>query len=469
MSTCLLLLGLSPRSAQTYASFYQRAVIIIGVLAASVYVGYKPVQNTLLILLGAVAVLVFMRHPSLGPPSLIVASLVVPFTIGTGTQTEINAAVILTALLVGLWGLDMVRRRDVRLLSSRATLPLLLLVLIATVSFAVGAKPWLLFAGTASLPSQLGGLAIFILSVGAFLLVAHHVQDLRSLEHLTWLFLGLGAVYLAWRLIPGLQGLLPSPFTGGMSGSLFWTWLVALAFSQAAFNRDLRLPWRLVLASIVTAALYVGFVQARDWASGWMPPVVAILATIAAAAAPFGVVALVATGGLMRLESLPATQLAAEQYSLTTRVEAWRIMLEIIKINPILGLGPANYYWYTPLFPILGYSVKFNSHNNYVDILAQTGLLGIACFLWFVVAVGWLGWRLRRRVPDGFAKAYVYGALGGLGGTLVAAALGDWFLPFVYNIGLRGFQASGLGWIFLGGLVAIERMTPQGEDMNKGN
>ncbi len=40
-------------------------------------------------------------------------------------------------------------------------------------------------------------------------------------------------------------------------------------------------------------------------------------------------------------------------------------------------------------------------------------------------------------------------------GTMVAAVLGDWVLPFVYNVGFNGFRASVLGWLFLGGLVAL--------------
>lgn len=39
--------------------------------------------------------------------------------------------------------------------------------------------------------------------------------------------------------------------------------------------------------------------------------------------------------------------------------------------------------------------------------------------------------------------------------------LGDCVLPFVYNIGLIGLRASMLGWLFLGGLVAVERMFAQ--------
>ncbi len=107
----------------------------------------------------------------------------------------------------------------------------------------------------------------------------------------------------------------------------------------------------------------------------------------------------------------------------------------------------------------MGYSVSFSSHNNFVDIVAQTGLLGLACFVWFAWELGRLGWQLRARVPVGFPQAYVYGALGGLVGTLAAGMFGDWVLPFVYNIGLKGFRASALGWLFMGGLVALGQMT----------
>jgi hypothetical protein len=110
----------------------------------------------------------------------------------------------------------------------------------------------------------------------------------------------------------------------------------------------------------------------------------------------------------------------------------------------------------------LGWYVQFNSHNQYVDIVAQTGLLGLACFLWFAWEAGWLGSRLRARVPEGFAQAYVYGALGGLVGMLVAGMLADWVLPFVYNIGLAGFRASVLGWLFLGGLLSLEQIAELG-------
>jgi hypothetical protein len=155
---------------------------------------------------------------------------------------------------------------------------------------------------------------------------------------------------------------------------------------------------------------------------------------------------------------LKAGVVSSEDYSVSTRLDAWLILAQIIKFSPILGLGFANYYWYTPLFPIRGYAVSFNSHNNYVDIVAQTGLVGLVFFLWFLWEVGRLGWRLRERVPEGFAQAYVYGTLGGLVGTVVIGMFGDWVLPFFYNVGLIGFRTSMLSWLFLGGLVSLKQI-----------
>ena len=91
--------------------------------------------------------------------------------------------------------------------------------------------------------------------------------------------------------------------------------------------------------------------------------------------------ALLAVGGLTALYELPAVMARLlggdNQYSLDTRLEAWRILLgKIVPVSPLLGLGPANYYHVTPRFPIRGYHISFSSHSTYVDLLAQTGLSG---------------------------------------------------------------------------------------------
>jgi O-antigen ligase len=216
----------------------------------------------------------------------------------------------------------------------------------------------------------------------------------------------------------------------------------------------LLIGWRVVLLGIVGMTFYVAYVLNGEWKSGWMPAGISVATLLLLRSWRFGYV--LALLGIMPAMNLVARAVASDEYSYSTRLEAWAIIGEISKANPILGLGPANYYWYTPLFRIRGYTVNFNSHNQYVDLIAQTGFLGLFTYLWLLGAIGWLGWRLRNRVAEGFEKAYVYGVLGGWVSTVAAGALGDWVLPFVYNVGLVGIRSSILPWIFFGGLLALE-------------
>jgi O-antigen ligase len=144
----------------------------------------------------------------------------------------------------------------------------------------------------------------------------------------------------------------------------------------------------------------------------------------------------------------------------------YRATVDLVADHSLLGLGPAAYRQYgltrwlsMGVGRALYVQPLISSHNNYLDVYAQMGLVGLGLFLWFLAAVGLLGWRLRTRFEGGFGAGYAYGALGGFAGTLVAMLLADWMLPFVYNIGFPGFRTSVLAWMFLGGLVALEQVS----------
>ena len=406
----------------------------------------------LFLLVGIALVLFFLRWPPLGVTVTSIAGMVVPFNGPSG----LNVTVILVALLLVLWLLDMlVNQHQIRLVASRTVWPLVSFLVIAFISFGVGQLNWLSFALHAPLGAQMGGLLIVVLSVGTFLLMANQVQDLGWLSRLTWAFLAFATLSVLARSVLPALGMPRMEFFQPM-GSVFYIWLVAMAFSQSAFNQKLRSGWRLALGGLVLMTFYVLFVQKFADKSGWIPALVCIVAMIGLRSWRAGLVII----PVVAITSwyLTTGMVSSEEYSFSTRFDAWSIMAQIIKINPILGLGFANYYWYTPLFPIRGYAVSFNSHNNYVDIVAQTGLVGLVFFFLFLWQVGRLGWRLRELAPPGFAQAYVYGTLGGLAGMLVAGMFGDWVLPFFYNIGLGGFRSSMLGWLFLGGLVSLEHI-----------
>jgi hypothetical protein len=447
-----------------------RLTIVVGVLAASLLLGFFSSVYLLAIPFALAGVLALLRWPSLGLIAIVLAAQIVPFTVGTGRDTPINAAVLIVILLLGLWLLERVAKdREITVDPSPTLRALLAFVIVTLLAFGVGQIPWYTFAENASFVAQLGGLAIFLLSAGTFFLAYNYLENSRWLRALVGIFLSLAVIYLAGRIFPAVGNIVSPLFTRNADGSLFWVWVVALAGGQALFNRKLDFRLRLALGLVVFSTFYVSYEVINSWKSGWVPALVGLYALIWVGSPRLGILATLA-GGLLTLANptmFNAVLASDEQYSLVTRVEAWRILAEIIKVNPILGLGPSNYYWYTPLYSILGWNVSFNSHNNYIDIIAQTGLLGLGTLLWFMYECGRVLWRLKDRLQDGFERAFVISASGGLVGMLVSGMLGDWILPFVYNVGLRGFRASVLGWLFLGAAIALDRVyRPQKADMH---
>ncbi len=474
-----------------------RVLLIAAAILGSAVLAYRADVMYLGVVVGVAGLLLIIRKPHLGIIGLIPASMLAPVSIGTGTGTEINATIALLATLLALWVLSMLLRRQLRFIASPVIAPAFAFAVAAVLAFLSGQLPWFV-ALPAPIAAQVGGLALMLLAVATVILVAHQMQDVRWLRWLTYVFLALGAVYLASRIIPGGRPV-TRLFQYGSQSSMFWTWIMAMAFSQALVNRSLSKGWRLALFAIVGMAVYIGFFQRRDWASGWMPGVLAMLIIVWMARPRLGLLATI-VGGMIALFQLDVilnlVYIGDNEYSAFTRLEAWSILLEIVKANPVLGLGPANYYFYTPLFPILGYAVSFNSHNNYIDLIAQTGALGLACFLWLsarLMQVGWRVWRTQLRpLPDNalrpalfarssprpspgdtarlpieslfgpedahFLHAFVIGAFSGFAATLSSGMLGDWFLPFVYNVGFVGFRAAVYGWLFVGGLVAVDQI-----------
>jgi hypothetical protein len=450
---------------QERPNFTVRIVVVAAVVMMSIALAFvnspRILLAPILIIGGVYACIFLLKRPTWGFLGIIIASLLLPSPFGGGRAERINPTILLQVLLIGLWILDMIaRRKKIHLVPSRTNTPVLLFMLMAFIGLINAQLNYYPLVQLASPAAQFSALSIFVLSGTAFLLVGNTVKDVIWLRRMTWLFIALGTLYIIGRILP-LERWVNQIFRqGSVDASLFWVWLISLVSSQLLMNNKLGQRTRIALGLALAGALYIALVPAYSWKSGWVPSIVAIAVIVFLSMPRFrylaifmGVIAV-----LVGFSTLGGAVTGGEDYSISTRYEAWRLVVEITNPNPILGVGLANYYWYSVLFPILGYRVNYNSHNNYVDLYAQMGIIGVLLFLWFAWEVGKLAWRLHSSVPEGFEKAYVIGAMGGLIGTLVSGVLGDWILPFVYNVGLLGYRSSIFSWLFLGGLVAIEQI-----------
>jgi len=434
----------------------RRVAVIAGVLAVSLLVGLAPSLSLAAVIVGlpiAVGfVLTLLRYPQLLPLVLIAVGLLAP----RGPSDNFNPTILMLVFLTGLWVFDMVvRHRVVGYFDDIPVKPALALVGAALLAFLVGQLPWFPL-DPAPLQAQFGGFMVFLLSMSAFLMTAYYVNDVRWLKRMVWLLVIIGAVYVFARVLPRPFRYGIALFPWGSTSTLFWLWLTVHTFTQMLFNRNLRFWQWFGLLVLFGATIYAVGVQTFDWRSGWIPPVIAIGTIVVLRWPKLGVI--LALSAVMVTPYAVSQLIAGDAYSYSTRVGAWVTLWNVAKVNPITGVGPSNYYWYTPLYLLNGYSVNFNSHNQYADLILQTGVLGLAAYLWFFAAVGLIGWRLKDKVHSGFEDAYVYACLGGLVAMLASGMLGDWILPFVYNVGLVGMRSSLLGFLYLGGLVALSRI-----------
>lgn len=442
--------------------------IVLGVLLLSVATAVLvPANLQILVLILPFAILgffVLLRWPVLG---LIFALVVKQFNATYVEQVDVVIPVYL--LLGGVWIFRMVtREKELRFVASPSVTAVLYFAVIVILSFLVGQLPWFPNAG-APMTTQIGGLLIFLVSFLAFLLAANQIREMGWLKALVATFLVAGGIFAFFANIPNGWSYLNSVFySKSFSGSLFRTLLVAFTLSLGLINGRMPLWLRGVMLAIAAGVLYTGVLVTTRWSSGWIPPVIAAIIVIAIAKPKY---TLPLTGVAILLiawqwDLIYSFASEGNEYSTVSRLDAWRIMGILIRANPVLGLGPSNYYFYTPLFNILGWYVQFNSHNQYIDLLAQTGFLGFFCFFWVCWSIGSLAFRLLPKVPQGtFAHAYVVAMIGGLFAAIVAGMLGDWVLPFYYNIGVEGLRASTLFWVFSGGLVALDQMMKAGKSI----
>ncbi len=425
------------------------------VLALAFLLGQRASPFWLALLVTAIGSAALLVRPALGLPSLVLAALVIPLEISTGTEVKLNPASLLVPTLLIIWLFDMVRHRQVRIISSPVNAPLALFAAAGLLSLLIGRATWdpAVPVGSNFLLVQLAQWAIFSFSAGAFWLTANLVKDEAWLRRLTTTFLILGGGLAIVRSLPGLGGLVASLTTMAFDRAPFGVLLTALTTGQLLFNRDLSLRWRAFLAAALGASLAYAFVQQQEATSSWVG-LVAVLGLLIWLRYP----RLRWSAGVVIILLIVLGVLFPSIYQFAGGDEEWtqsggsRLVLiervvEVTMRNPITGLGPAAYRPYAnarPLQYLGAYWVepKINSHNNYVDLFAHGGVLGLGLFGWFAVEIARLGLRLRRRYTTGFAAGYVNGMLATGAGALVIMALADWILPFVYNIGFPGFRPA---------------------------
>lgn len=76
--------------------------------------------------------------------------------------------------------------------------------------------------------------------------------------------------------------------------------------------------------------------------------------------------------------------------------------MEIVKENPVLGIGPGRENYFAHFPAIYAFYHEGRPHNQYLMFAAATGLVGLFSFVWFCISIMLSGKRTMARLPAGF-------------------------------------------------------------------
>ncbi len=138
---------------------------------------------------------------------------------------------------------------------------------------------------------------------------------------------------------------------------------------------------------------------------------------LAAALVAAIVVGTVLIGGDSTLTRIAET--AESKDPTSSRLQIWATTLEVIKQSPVLGAGWGAFgIAYTQFDPLNGRERVEQAHNDYLQILADAGIVGAILGVFFIFILFRDGWR-RIGSPDDFRRGVAVGALAGCFAILV--------------------------------------------------
>jgi hypothetical protein len=405
---------------------------------------------------------------------LVLVSATTGITIGTGRATPLPAGMLIVYFLTAIWFVRMaLSERKVQLKPSALNTPLLAFLVAAMISWLVGYVIWDWKVPTkANLwLVQAGQYAVFAGSVLAFLLTSNHPLGEKGLRRWTVIIIAIGLASIGYELITSSVKFREIGITGSML-----MWPLVLLWAQLIYNPEIK-PWMRMVGwmSLPVWALWI-YRESFAWKGGWVPALLGLglliwlySRRVAIASLFLGALVCIPFGG-----KIISTILSAESASGSlVRPLYWYDVIRMTSHSIIVGLGPVSYsfYWLNPKFIPLSRIAsgwdKWNawgynppSHNMFVDIYAQTGLVGLILFVWAIVAAVRLALKLRKRFAAGFLQAYVSGFLCGFVALSISSFIfADWMMPYVYNITITGFSHSVYTWLLLGTLVALDIST----------
>jgi len=180
-----------------------------------------------------------------------------------------------------------------------------------------------------------------------------------------------------------------------------------LSFAIGLLALGTTLSRSAMLAAVIGLASLFVTAARRGWLTG--RATIAVIATVTLSTAVFGPALLVRVRG--------------DEGSATSRVPLAGLAMDVIATAPVLGVGPDNYTVALPAVVTPDFCDEslasgchnqhwtYTVHNQYLLVWAETGAVGLLCFLLFLGTLIRNGTRAARRFRDSAVGPLVAGCV----------------------------------------------------------
>lgn len=176
-----------------------------------------------------------------------------------------------------------------------------------------------------------------------------------------------------------------------------WSRGAWLGFSASLVVMLIALPWRLMKGisyAIALAALFLSM-----WFVGLLPRSVVSRLTTAAT-------------DLITVSDVRGIEFYPWNYAVVERIAHWQAAVSMAQAHPFVGVGLGNYAEAYEDYRLINWEEPLgHAHNQYLNFLAETGVVGLVTYVAFWLIIFRVTW-LTLRHPDWNARAIAVGLLG---------------------------------------------------------
>ncbi|HRF98870.1 MAG TPA: O-antigen ligase family protein, partial [Aggregatilineales bacterium] len=119
-----------------------------------------------------------------------------------------------------------------------------------------------------------------------------------------------------------------------------------------------------------------------------------------------------ATQELFVLTDVRGVDINPDNYAVIERLAHWQAALNMSRQNTWLGVGFGNYDATYEAYRLINWKFSLgHAHNYYLNVLAETGIIGLVAYIGVFVSLVVITWQTRRQ-PDQLARTIAIGLLG---------------------------------------------------------